>query len=332
VAVPTAEHLAGLAPGWAEAFGRVVEGLRRGGVRIVEVDIAPLLEAASLLYDGAFVAERTAAVGDHLAKHPELIGTDLDPTVAAIINSGHGLSAVRVFRDQERLAGLTVRARALLAGTDALLTPTTTGHPTLAEVAADPIGVNSRMGRFTNFANLLDLASLAVPAGAVNGLPFGVMFTGPAFSDRRLARLAARVGADDIDLLVVGAHLSGQPLNGDLVRAGGTLVGPVRTAATYSLHALPTTPPKPGLVRELPQTEGRASIVGEVWRLPAWGFGAFVAALPQPMVIGRVDLDDGRQVSGFLCEPAALAGATEITAHGGWVAYLRAVAGRTNSG
>ncbi|MBT0773607.1 allophanate hydrolase [Kineosporia sp. J2-2] len=334
IAVPTREHLDGLAPGWAERFGEVVQGLRRCGVRIVEVDIAPLLEAASLLYQGAFVAERTAAVGDHLAGHAGLIGTDLDPTVAAIINAGHQIGAVQVFRDQEKLERLGQAGRELLAGTDALLTPTTTWHPTLAEVAADPVGANSRMGRYTNFANLLDLAALAVPAGAVNGLPFGVMLTGPAHSDQALAALAGRIGFDDVDLLVVGAHLSGQPLNGDLVRAGGSLVGAVRTTDAYRLYALDTTPPKPGLVRALPgepDSTGTAGIAGEVWRLPAAGFGAFVAALPRPMAIGRVDLDDGRQVSGFLCEPSALAGATEITRHGGWLAHLDAVRSRPSS-
>ncbi|GAA3622344.1 hypothetical protein GCM10022223_44090 [Kineosporia mesophila] len=323
VAVPTAEHLEGLAEGWAQRFAVVVDELRRTGAQIVEVDIAPLLEAATLLYGGAFVAERTAAVGDHLAAHADLIGADLDPTVAGIINAGRDITAVQVFHDLEKLDRLGQAGRRLFENVDALLTPTTTWHPTLEEVAADPVGANSRMGRFTNFANLLDLASLAVPAGAVNGLPFGVMFSGPAFSDQRLAQLASRIGADDIDLLVVGAHLSGQPLNGDLVRAGGSLVGPVTTASSYRLYALSTTPPKPGLVRDI---SGK-SVIGEVWRLPAAGFGAFVAALPRPMVIGKVDLDDGTQVSGFLCEPAALEGATEITPHGGWLSYLNALKG-----
>ncbi|GLY31404.1 allophanate hydrolase [Kineosporia sp. NBRC 101731] len=326
IAVPTAEHLEGLADGWAQRFAVVVDGLRQGGAQIVEVDIAPLLEAATLLYGGAFVAERTAAVGDHLAAHADLIGTDLDPTVAGIINAGRDISAVQVFRDLEKLDRLGQAGRRLFEDVDALLTPTTTWHPTLEEVAADPVGANSRMGRFTNFANLLDLASLAVPAGAVNGLPFGVMFTGPAFSDQQLAHLASRIGADDINLLVVGAHLSGQPLNGDLVRAGGSPVGPVTTTSSYRLYALSTTPPKPGLVRDA----SGSPVIGEVWRLPAAGFGAFVAALPQPMVIGKVDLDDGSQVSGFLCEPAALESATEITAHGGWISYLNALKGHEN--
>ncbi|MFD0484650.1 allophanate hydrolase [Kineococcus sp. GCM10028916] len=320
IAVPTPEHLAGLADGWAEAFATCVAGVRASGAEVVELNIAPLLEVAGLLYGGAFVAERTAAVGAHVAAHPDLVGTDLDPTVAAIVAAGESVSAVEVFRDRERLDVLAARSRELLAGFDALLTPTTTWHPTLAEVAADPVGANSRMGRFTNFANLLDLASLAVPAGTVGGLPFGVMLTGPAFSDRSLAVLAARWANPSVDLLVVGAHLWGHPLNHQLVAAGASLVRAVRTAPGYRLFALDTVPPKPGMVRD---ADG-ASIAGEVWRLPAVGFGTFVAGLPQPMTIGTVTLEDGSTVRGFLAEPAALVGAEEITGFGSWPAAQHA--------
>ncbi|MFS8102637.1 allophanate hydrolase [Lentzea alba] len=321
VAVPTSEHLADMAPGWREAFAAAVASLAAGGVEIVEVDVAPLLEAAKLLYGGAFVAERYAAVGAHVESHRDLIGTDLDPTVAAIIVAGAAPSAAQWAEDTATLARLGAAGRTLLAGCDALLTPTTVCHPTLDEVAADPIGVNSRLGRFTNFANLLDLASLAVPAGFVDGLPFGVMFTGPAFSDRALATLAERLLAPSLDLFVVGAHLSGQPLNNQLVQAGGSLVSPARTAETYRLRALATTPPKPGLVRV---PEGGSGVEGEVWRLPAAGFGTFVAAVPPPMVIGTVELSDGSHVSGFLAEPWALEGTEDITAFGGWRGYLAA--------
>ncbi|MEZ0493416.1 allophanate hydrolase [Kineococcus sp. TBRC 1896] len=323
IAVPAAEHLRGMADGWAEAFTRYVERVRAGGADVVEVDVAPLLEAAELLYGGAFVAERTAAVGAHIAENAHLVGTDLDPTVAGIVRAGEDVTAVEVFRDLERLDVLAARARELLAGTTALLTPTTTWHPTLAQVAADPVGANSRMGRFTNFANLLDMASLAVPAGTVDGLPFGVMLTGPAFSDRTLAALAQRWADAAVELLVVGAHLSGQPLNHELVAAGATLVGPAATAPLYRLFALDTVPPKPGMVRD----PAGAGVQGEVWRLPSSGFGAFVAALPQPMTIGAVTLSDGRVVRGFLAEPAALEGAREITAAGSWLAARAAPTG-----
>jgi allophanate hydrolase len=321
VAVPTGEHLGDMAPGWREAFTAATASLRATGVEIVEVDIAPLLDAARMLYEGAFVAERYAAVGAHIESHRDRIGSDLDPTVAAIILAGAVPSAAQWASDTAALARLGAAGRALLAGCDALLTPTTTCHPTLDEVAADPIGVNSGLGRFTNFANLLDLASLAVPAGFVDGLPFGVMFTGPAFSDRALADLARRLLAPPIDLFVAGAHLSGQPLNKELVQAGGTLVRQARTAAVYRLRALATTPPKPGLVRV---REGGASIEGEIWRLPAAGFGTFVAAVPAPMVIGTVELPGGGTVPGFLAEPWALEGADDITSFRGWRGYLAA--------
>jgi allophanate hydrolase len=214
---------------------------------------------------------------------------------------------------------------AALEGCVALLTPTTTWHPTLEQVAADPIGANARMGRYTNFANLLDMSALAVPAGTVAGLPFGVMLTGAAFDDRLLAALAERILAPSVDLLVVGAHLSGQPLNHQLVAAGGTLVRATATTASYRLYALDTEPPKPGLTRVA--KEGKV-IGGEVWRLPAAGFGRFVAGLPAPMAIGPVDLVDGATVSGFLCEPVALDGARDITDFGGWRAYRSGASGQ----
>ncbi len=317
IGVPRGEQLDGLAPGWRDAFEGICAGLRDAGVEVVEVDISPLLEAASLLYGGAFVAERTAAVGEHISARRDLIGSDLDQTVAHIVLAGGKASAVELFRDQEQLELLGRDGLAFLEDCSALLTPTTTNHPTLAEVAEDPVGANSRLGRFTNFANLLDCSSLAVPAGTVDGLPFGVMLTGSAYDDRLLAELAGLL-RPSVDLLVVGAHLAGQPLNHQLVAAGGSLVGAAATSPAYRLHALGTTPPKPGLERV---AEGGSSIAGEVWRLPAAGFAGFVAALPAPMAIGSVRLADGRSVSGFTCETVALAGATDITAYGGWRAY-----------
>ncbi|MDG9706736.1 allophanate hydrolase [Streptomyces sp. DH10] len=340
VAVPGPQHLEGMAHGWREAFDAAVARLASTGTEIVEADITPLLEAAQLLYGGAFVAARYAAVGEHLEKHRDLVGTDLDPTVASIVLAGREKTAADWAADTARLAALGAAGRAALDGCAALLTPTTTWHPTLDEVAADPVGANARMGRFTNFANLLDYASLAVPAGFVDGLPFGVMFTGPAFSDRALAALAERLANPGLDLFVVGAHLTGQPLNAQLVQAGGTLVGPARTAGGYRLYALATEPPKPGLVRA-PEGgpgagtgPGRAAgvdggagrgIEGEIWRLPASGFGAFTTAVPAPMTIGTVELADGRQVSGFLVEPYAVEGAPDITGFGGWRAYQASV-------
>ena len=332
IAVPLPAQLAGLADGWAGAFQAAVARLRAVGAEVAEVDIAPLLEAASLLYGGSFVAERYTAVGGHVCEHASLIGGDLDPVVAAIILDAAKHGAADYFADRERLDRFAARAADALDGFDALLTPTTTLHPTIADVRGDPVGVNSRLGTYTNFANLLDLAALAVPAGTVAGLPFGIMLTGPAGSDAQLAEIAARCDQADVDLLVVGAHLSGQPLNHELLAAGGTLLGPAATAPSYRLYALETQPPKPGLVRveSLPAAnagasaagETGASITGEVWRLPATGFARFMTGLAVPMAIGRVRLDDGRDVLGFLCEPAAVRGAADITRFGGWRGWI----------
>lgn len=205
LAVPLASQLEAMAEGWREAFDGVVAAARRAGFEVVERDISALLDVARLLYDGAFVAERYSAVGAHIVSRPELIGSDLDETVAGIILAGAAAHAHELFDDMRRLDELRLRGAEALDGCVALLTPTTTWHPTLAEVAADPVGANSRMGRFTNFANLLDMASLALPAGFVDALPFGVMLTGPAFTDRVLAQIARRIdGAVDV------SHTSGR--------------------------------------------------------------------------------------------------------------------------
>lgn len=185
VGVPASGQLGELAPGWQEAFGETLVRWERAGVELVEVDIQPFLDAALMLYDGAFVAERYAAVGEFVDAHRD----DVDPVVGAIISKAASIPAFRLYRDLERLEGYKAVADQVLTDLDALLLPTTVEHPTLAAVAADPVGVNSRLGRFTNFANLLDLAALAVPAGTVDGLPFGVQLVGRAFSDARLAEI-----------------------------------------------------------------------------------------------------------------------------------------------
>ncbi|WP_169946888.1 allophanate hydrolase [Microbispora sp. H11081] len=321
VAVPATAALGVLAPGWAEAFEAAAGALAAAGAEIHPIDPDPFLEAATLLYQGAFVAERYTAVGAFVEKG----GPDLDPTVAAIITAARDLPAHRLFADRERLTGLRERAMSLLGDRDALLLPVTPRHPTLAQVAADPVGVNSDLGRFTNFVNLFDMCALAVPAGQVDGLPFGVMLAGRAHADDDLAAIAGLL-RPAARLAVAGAHLSGQPLNHELTARGARLVATTTTAARYRLHALSTDPPKPGLVRV---AEGGAPIECEVWEMPAAGLGDLLAALPRPMALGPVELSDGTNVPGFLCAPEGLAGAADITAYGGWRAYLgSAAAGR----
>ncbi|WP_369239172.1 allophanate hydrolase [Streptomyces sp. R21] len=318
VAVAALSQLGELDDGWGEAYEAAVARLRDAGAELRTLDLTPFTEAAAMLYEGAFVAERYTAVGDFVDKLIAEGGAGLDPTVAGIITRARDIPAHRLFADQDRLAALRTRALAELGDADALMLPTAPGHPTLAEVAADPLGTNARLGRFTNSTNLFDLAAVAVPAGEVAGLPFGVMLIGPAFTDERLARIAALL-QPRLRVAVVGAHLSGQPLNPQLLALGATLDRTTTTAPVYRLHALPTVPPKPGLVHV---GEGGAAIEAEVWRLPAEGLGRLLAALPRPMALGQVELADGSSVPGFLCEPAALPDAPDITTHGGWRAYL----------
>ncbi|MFC5744365.1 allophanate hydrolase [Actinomadura rugatobispora] len=318
IAVPDPARLGELDEGWAEAFGAAAARLETAGASPRPVDLAPFTEAAAMLYEGAFVAERYTAVGRFIDERAAQGAPDLDPTVARIIQGARDVPAHRLFADRERLAALRSRALAALGDADALLLPTAPGHPTLAEVAADPLGANARLGRFTNSTNLLDLAAVAVPAGTVRGLPFGVMLIGPAHTDDRLARIAALL-TPPARVAVVGAHLTGQPLNPQLLALGARFDRTTTTAPCYRLYALPTDPPKPGLVRV---PEDGAAIEAEVWEIPPEGLGGLVASLPRPMALGSVELADGSRVPGFLCEPAALPGAADITSYGGWRPYL----------
>jgi allophanate hydrolase len=278
------------------------------------------------LYDGAFVAARWSAFGEFIATHAD----GADPTVARIAERARALPASALASDIERLRILQRAFGATWDSVDVVALPTTGLAPTLDEVAADPIGVNAALGRFTNGTNLLDLCALAVPAGRRgDGIPFGVTFLGPAFADAAVATAAARFSGETeppppswcawASVVVVGAHLAGQPLNHQLTARGGKLVRATRTAASYRLHALATEPAKPGLVRV---ADGGAPIAAELWMLPRDRFGEFVLDVAPPLAIGTVELEDGSKHPGFVCEPIATDGASDITEHGGWVAYL----------
>jgi allophanate hydrolase len=323
VAVPDRAGLAPLSTAARGAFDAAAARLADAGAVLVEIDVSPFLTAAKLLYEGALVAERYAAVGAFLEGAP----ADADPTVAGIILAARDLPAHRLAADQQRLEEHQAEAAAALAGLDALLLPTTTGHPTIAEVVADPVAVNSRMGVYTNFVNLLDMAAVAVPAGEADGGPFGVTVITRAFDDQVAIDLAAVLtGEQDgvplpepgVDLVVFGAHLSGQPLNGQLTALGARLMGPVRTAPEYRMVALPTDPPKPGTVRV---PHGGVGLLGERWRLSPAGLGRFLAALPAPMSLGALRLADGTTALGFQCDPVAAASGPDISGYGGWLAY-----------
>jgi allophanate hydrolase len=321
IAVPPREQLGELDEGWAEAFEAAVRQLESAGADVRPLDLTPFTEASAMLYDAAFVAERYKAVGDFVDKLIAAEGaaaTTLDPTVAGIITRARDIPAHRLFSDMDRLAALRAHALSELADADALLLPTTTGHPTLAEVAAAPLTINARLGRFTNSTNLFDLAAVAVPAAEVNGLPFGVMLIGPAFTDERLARIAGLL-QPETRLAVMGAHLTGQPLNPQLLALGARLDRTTTTAPVYRLHALRTAPPKPGLEYV---GEGGAEIETEIWHLPATGLGHLLTTLPRPMTLGTVELADGTRTPGFLCEPGALKTAEDITRYRSWRSYL----------
>ena len=310
----------------ADLYAAAIQRLRDIGGEPIEIDLARLREAADLLYAGPWVAERLAAIEPFMRDH----AADMDPVVREIIAGGAAYSAVDLFSGQHRLQALKRAADAQWAGVDVLMLPTTGTTYTIDQVQADPIRLNANLGYYTNFVNLLDMAALAIPAGfRPNGLPFGITFMGPAFTDDALLALAdAYAGTGRsvappgcVAVAVVGAHLSGQPLNWQLTSAGGRLLRTARTAPGYRLYALAGGPPaRPGLVREA--TFDGPGLEVEVWAIPEDAFGRFVAAVPPPLGIGTAILDSGDAVTSFICEPYAIAGAAEITAFGGWRAYL----------
>jgi allophanate hydrolase len=332
---------------YASSFIEAVARLETLGGMRREVDIAPLLETARLLYEGPWVAERYLATEALLRSNPEA----MLPVTRAIIQAGAAPRALDAFRASYRLQALKRAAAPLWESCDLLLLPTVGTHYHIADVEADPVALNSNLGRYTNFVNLMDLAAVAVPAGFTpTGLPFGISLIGPAGSDADLLSLAGRAqraavptlgatrvllppapmvntGAPEglIDVMVCGAHMAGLALNSQLLERGARCVTITQTAPVYRFYALPGGPPfRPGLVQV---REGGVPIDVEVWRMPIEHFGSFVAGIPAPLGIGKVRLKDGSLVSGFLCEGVAVAGAEEISALGGWRQYLSSRSG-----
>jgi allophanate hydrolase len=310
-------------------YRKAAERLEEIGGTRTGIDFKPFREAAALLYDGPWVAERFAAVGEFLTQGP----AGVHRLVGDIIMSSMKYRAVDAYRAAYRLEELKREAGAQWAGIDVLLLPTAGTIYTHEAVEADPVGLNSNLGYYTSFVNLMDLAAIAVPAGFRNdGLPFGVSIVGPAFSDPALLALGERFLSETsmasgeapgcISVAVVGAHLSGQPLNHQLTERGARLVRACRTSSHYRLFALrDTVPGRPGLVRD-PDYTG-SGIEVEVWAVPEDQFGGLVDAVPPPLAIGSVQLDTDRWVKGYVCEPAAIDGATEITQFGGWRQYVQ---------
>ncbi len=335
-----------------DLFEQSLSRARGLGARIVEFEFAPFAATAKLLYQGPWVAERLAAIRDFAEQKPDA----LDAVVRGIILGSNGISAADAFAGFYKLATLMREAEGQWDKMDMMLLPTAPTVYKIADVLADPIRLNSNLGLYTNFVNLMDLAALTIPAGIRgNGLPFGVTLVGRACEDDRLAAFgdrmhralkAAKLGAtsfaleatpelptpkpeaETVQVAVVGAHLNGQPLNGQLVERNARLVRTARTSAGYSFYALANTAPaKPGLVYD---GKGAGGIEVEIWEMDFAAFGSLVALIPPPLGIGTIRLEDGTAAQGFLCEAHAIAGARDITAYGGWRAWL--AVGAQNTG
>jgi allophanate hydrolase len=324
------------------AYGDALKRWSALGAKLVEFDMEPFYETARLLYEGPWVAERYLVIRNLLASSPDSI----HPVTREITAAGSRLTAAETFSALYRLQALRRIAERAFAHFDAIVLPTAPTAYTTAQVLANPIELNSRLGTYTNFVNLLDLCGLALPAAMrPDGIPFGITLLAPAGKDALLAAvgrvfhadtglaigakglaqpplapLPARADVEDIAIAVVGAHLSGMALNGELKTLGGRLLEAAVTAPDYRLYALDTMPPRPGLLR-IDAGKG-ASIELEVWALSPAAFGRFVAAVPPPLSIGTIRLSDGRSVKGFIVEAAALGSARDISEFGGWRAYM----------
>ncbi len=342
--VPRAEQLKFFGDAEAERqYRRAIERLSALGGEPVEFDFSPFKETADLLYDGPWVAERYAAIETLMRERPG----DIHPTTRAVIANASKYDAVSTFCALYRLEELRRRAAGVWNSIDLMALPTSGTIFTLEQLAAEPIRHNTELGYYTNFVNLLDLSGLAVPAAIRNdGLPTGITLLGQAWRDGWLASIghafhrstglalgatgaaqpaspafAPPARSSSIQVAVVGAHLSGMPLNGQLTERGGRLVRRAKTAPSYRLYALAgTVPPKPGLERV---GDGGAAIEIEIWEMPVSEFGSFVGLVPPPLAIGSVEIDDGGWCKGFVCEPAALKSARDITRFGGWRAYMQ---------
>ena len=325
-------------------FNKALEQIQAMGGQVVEIDYTPLLRAATLLYESALISERLEALAEFFRDAPDSV---IDP-VYRLLSPGAKHSAVDVFRAMTELKALGQQADQMWTDIDVLMVPTAPTHTKIDAMLADPIELNRRLGHYTNFVNLLDYAAIAVPSSMrPDGLPFGVTFIAPAGSDWQLAELGLRyhqktgltlgtspetvnqtdslpLPKDDrrfVSVAVVGAHLSGMPLNWQLQERGAELVQATTTSDAYRFYALAnTTPPKPGLVR-VKKGDG-APIAIEIWRMPEEAYGSFVALIPSPLGIGQIETADGSMVQGFLCEQEGLHGAADITHFQGWRSYL----------
>ena len=319
VGIPSPDALAGCSAEVSEAFAEALEALDRAGFETRQVDLEAYMCAAELLYGGSLVAERYAAVGSFLEGRPP----DADPTVSTIILSARDLTAHAMATDRLELARLERRANEVWTQVDAIACPTVPFHPSLDEVEADPVGVNSALGKFVSGANLVDWCAAVLPIGGP-----GLQLLGPAWSDRALWQMAATLMGEALPspeqpvgnaVAVAGAHLRGQPLNDELIERGARFDRTTRTAAGYRMVLLDSDPPKPGLHRD---GASAGSIEVEIWELSDAGLGSLLASIPSPLGLGTVELADGSDTLGFLCEAEPVRGARDITSFGSWRSFL----------
>jgi len=329
----------------AKAYEAALARAHDLGACLVEFDFGPFRETARLLYEGPWIAERWSVVEELARREPEAI----HPITRGIIEPGASRSAVETFRAFYRLAELRAEVRPLWNDLDALLLPTAPRLYTLAEVEADNVRLNSRLGTYTNFVNLLDLCGISVPSAiTADRGPYGVTFLAPSGRDGYVAALAQAfeaasrlpLGAGDkpamraspsplgpipaqtsslIEVALFGAHMRGLPLNRDIIALGGKFVRIVKTAPHYRCFLLPGAIPRPGILRV---DKAGAAIEAEIWAMPPEGFGRLVASVPPPLGFGTIRLADETQVNGFLAEAIATVGARDITHFGGWRAFL----------
>nr|WP_314369623.1 allophanate hydrolase [uncultured Acinetobacter sp.] len=323
-----------------KVFQQTVQLLESLNAEITKIDFSDFEQLAAQLYQGSWVAERTAAVEDLLNSNTD----DFDPTVLEIIKNGEKYSAVDAYNAEYLKQDLARKIQQRLADFDALIVPTAPTIYFIEQLQQNPIEYNAHLGTYTNFTNLADLSALALPAGfRADHLPFGITLIAPAWHDAALVHfgkawqnyLALKLGALDktlplssvtpisqhhIRVAVVGAHLTGMPLNFQLTTSDAVHIETTKTSKNYALYALNgTVPPKPGLAR---QQDGQ-SIIVELWDVPTARFGEFVAEIPTPLGMGNVELEDGRWVKGFICEPYGLEDAENISHFGGWRAYIQ---------
>jgi allophanate hydrolase len=317
-------------PDTPSLFADAVARFQALGYDVVEVDGTPLLEAAKLLYEGPWVAERWAAVGDFVKQHPDSVF----PATRRILENSKGWDAAATFRAQDKLRSLARDAENLWQNVDFLLLPTTPRLYQVSEVLYEPFQTNATLGRYTNFMNLLDLSAVAIPAGRARdgAVPWGVTLAAPAFSDAGLLEIAAEFSDETCHVvphgwtrvLVCGAHMDGLPLNWQLRDRQARLLCRTNTAPSYRLFAMPgnvSLPPRPAMIHD---QEYGSAIEVEIWTMPTRLLGSFVEGIPEPLGIGKVLLNDGSRVTGFIAEPRATDGAEEITRFGGWRNWLAA--------